>query len=186
MSISLKLLHNNKHQFIANLYQQDACGWGRGGCRGQRSPPLKPAQVTLFTMILYNSENNIRDIRPFVWSQHCCEVCFISLIVGKSLWDLTTKNFWNRPPQPCWLDPPRSRLLGHYRPLSIGLPVLASRRLSSSVSSAIRFLFLDLTFFILKTALFHTYVYQTPSAFIVQNLSVSYTCRDNYLCAVKR
>jgi len=27
--------------------------------------PLKPAKVTLFTMILYNSENNIRDIRPF-------------------------------------------------------------------------------------------------------------------------
>ena len=27
--------------------------------------PLKPAKLTLFTMILYNSENNIRDIRPF-------------------------------------------------------------------------------------------------------------------------
>jgi len=27
--------------------------------------PLKPMEVTLFTMILYNSENNIRDWRPF-------------------------------------------------------------------------------------------------------------------------
>jgi len=26
VSASLKLLHNNKQQFIANLYQQDACG----------------------------------------------------------------------------------------------------------------------------------------------------------------
>jgi len=26
---------------------------------------LKPTKVTLFTMILYNSENNIRDTRPF-------------------------------------------------------------------------------------------------------------------------
>jgi len=28
---------------------------------------LEPTEVTLFTIILYNSENNIRDIRPF-----CC------------------------------------------------------------------------------------------------------------------
>jgi len=27
-------------------------------------PPLKPTKATLFTMILYNSENDIRDIRP--------------------------------------------------------------------------------------------------------------------------
>jgi len=34
---------------------------------GGRSPPLKPTKVTLFTMILYNSETNIvRDIRPFL------------------------------------------------------------------------------------------------------------------------
>ena len=32
---------------------------------GGDRPPLKPAKVTLFTMILYNLENNIRNIRPF-------------------------------------------------------------------------------------------------------------------------
>jgi len=31
--------------------------------RGDR--PLKPTKVTLFTMILYNSESSIRNIRPF-------------------------------------------------------------------------------------------------------------------------
>jgi len=31
----------------------------------ERSPPLKPTKVTLFTMILYYSENSIRDIRLF-------------------------------------------------------------------------------------------------------------------------
>ena len=149
MSISLKLLHNNKHQFIANLYQQDACGWGRGGCRGQRSPPLKPAQVTLFTMILYNSENNIRDIRPFVWSQHCCEVCFISLIVGKSLWDLTTKYFWNRPPPTllAWSAPVEaSRTLSSFinRPASISkLATIVQRFVRHSIS-VFRFDFLYL------------------------------------------
>ena len=32
---------------------------------GDDRPPLNPAKATLFTIILYNSENNIRDIRPF-------------------------------------------------------------------------------------------------------------------------
>ena len=27
--------------------------------------PVKPTKVTLFTIILYSSENNIRDIEPF-------------------------------------------------------------------------------------------------------------------------
>jgi len=41
VSASLKLLYNNEQQFITNLYQCDACGWGRGGSRGGRpSPPL--------------------------------------------------------------------------------------------------------------------------------------------------
>jgi len=31
----------------------------RGGSRVGRSPPVKPRKVTSFTMILYNSENNI-------------------------------------------------------------------------------------------------------------------------------
>jgi len=32
---------------------------------------LKPAEVTLFTIILYNQEHNIRDIRPFCRSLLC-------------------------------------------------------------------------------------------------------------------
>ena len=36
---------------------------------GGRSPHLKPTKVTLFTITLYDSENSIRDIRPF--SIHC-------------------------------------------------------------------------------------------------------------------
>ena len=45
--------------------------------------PLKSAKVTLFTMILYNSENNIRDIRPFChpWFGHNIVVkCASSLL----------------------------------------------------------------------------------------------------------
>jgi len=36
----------------------------RGRSRGQ-SLPLNPTKVTFFTIILYNSGNSIRDIRPF-------------------------------------------------------------------------------------------------------------------------
>jgi len=38
----------------------------RGGSRGRlgRSPPIIAIKVTLFTIILYNSENSIRDKRP--------------------------------------------------------------------------------------------------------------------------
>jgi len=43
------------------------CRVGRLG----RSLPLKPTQVTLFTMILYNWENSIRDIRPFFHPLFC-------------------------------------------------------------------------------------------------------------------
>jgi len=31
---------------------------------GAIAPPLKPTKATFFTMIFYNSENSIRDIRP--------------------------------------------------------------------------------------------------------------------------
>jgi len=44
--------------------------------------PLKPVKVTLFTMILYNLENSIRDVEPFlpftVLLQQSCEVYLIS------------------------------------------------------------------------------------------------------------
>jgi len=35
-----------------------------------RSLPLKPTKVTLFIMILYNSENSIHNLRP------CCRLLF--------------------------------------------------------------------------------------------------------------
>ena len=45
------------------------------GGRSGRSSPLKPTKATLLTMILYNSENNIRDhffvhtfVTPVLWS----------------------------------------------------------------------------------------------------------------------
>jgi len=39
--------------------------------RADRSPSLKPTKVTLFTMIMYNSENSIRDMRPFCRQLFC-------------------------------------------------------------------------------------------------------------------
>jgi len=45
---------------------------GRGGSRGGRSPPpLKPRKATLFSMILFNSENDIRNTRPFCRPLFC-------------------------------------------------------------------------------------------------------------------
>jgi len=48
-------------------------------CRqlGRSPPPLKPKKVTFFTMILNNSENSIRDIRP------CCHPLFCHSSVVK-------------------------------------------------------------------------------------------------------
>jgi len=42
----------------------------RGASRGEIAP-LKPTKVTLFTMILRNSEKSIRDIRPFCRPLFC-------------------------------------------------------------------------------------------------------------------
>ena len=41
-----------------------------GGDWGDRLP-LKPTKVTLLTVIMYNSENNIRDIRLFCRPLFC-------------------------------------------------------------------------------------------------------------------
>ena len=46
----------------------------RGGSKGGRLGrllPLKPMKVTLFAIILYNSEKNIRDITPFFRPSFC-------------------------------------------------------------------------------------------------------------------
>ena len=80
---------------------------GSGRSRSGRLPPLKPTKVILFTMILYNSENNTSKPIPnkslvmfelshcsgydailssIALSQQCCEVYFIHLTVAKPLW----------------------------------------------------------------------------------------------------
>jgi len=47
-------------------------GQGRiQGAIGMISPPIQPANITLFTMFFYNSENSIRDIRPFCRPLFC-------------------------------------------------------------------------------------------------------------------
>jgi len=60
-----------------------ACGtskrrWAPLATRATASPlpPLKPTKVTFFTMILDNSENSIRDIRPSC-SQLFCHSSFV-------------------------------------------------------------------------------------------------------------
>jgi len=45
-----------------------------------RSPPLNLTKVTLFTMTFYNSENNIRDIRPF-----CRTLSFVTAVLWSML-----------------------------------------------------------------------------------------------------
>jgi len=48
--------------------------WGdtQGRIQGGDHPlPIKPTKITLFTLILYNSENNIRDVRSFCRPLFC-------------------------------------------------------------------------------------------------------------------
>jgi len=53
--------------------------------------------------------------------------------------------------------------------------LVASRRLSSSVSSAIRFPFLDLTYFIVETGLSHTHVFPNIECiFCAKSFSLGY------------
>ena len=84
--------------------------WGgsRGLIRG--ITPLNHMKVTLFTMILCNSENSIHDIRlfcrPFFCHSSVVKVYFISFTVVNPSWDLTAKYYWNRPPNLTgWIRP---------------------------------------------------------------------------------
>ena len=52
------------------------------GERLERSPPLKPTKVTLFTMIWYNSENSIRNK---TWLQNITEIVTPTLPAGSAL-----------------------------------------------------------------------------------------------------
>ena len=97
----------------------------RDGFRWGRSPTLKSKKVTLFTMILYNSEDNISKPIPnktfvmfelsyfsrykvilssIVFSQQCSEVYFISSYSSETVMKLTTAEIshlnvtsWTRP-----------------------------------------------------------------------------------------
>jgi len=53
----------------ANATRLKLRGRIRGGNWGNR--PLKPTKVTLFTVILFNWEKSIRDIRPFCGQLFC-------------------------------------------------------------------------------------------------------------------
>jgi len=68
----------------ANLYDtsrhKPGADPGAVGNWGDRS--LKPTKVTLFTIILYNSENNICDARPF------CRPLFCHRSAVKYTWSL--------------------------------------------------------------------------------------------------
>jgi len=59
------------------------------------APPLKPAKVTLYTILSYNLGNNICDIKPFggLLFCHSSEIYFISPTVAKPFRDLTTKDY---------------------------------------------------------------------------------------------
>ena len=87
-SRSLALLCHYTPAYTHNMWRKQAKTYThvyvtQGGYRGGEISPLKLMKVTLFTMILYNSENNIRDWRPSIYlSQQCCEVYFISLTVA--------------------------------------------------------------------------------------------------------
>jgi len=48
------------------MLSKDRLLQGRMGSGAIASIPLKPRKVTLLTMILYNLENSIRDVRPFL------------------------------------------------------------------------------------------------------------------------
>jgi len=47
------------------MMNKKLCYQGQGQIQGGRSPPLKPTIVTLFTMIYYNLDSSISDIKPF-------------------------------------------------------------------------------------------------------------------------
>ena len=83
-----------------------------GRIQGGRSHPLKPTKVALFTMILYNSVNSIRDL------DHFAVHCFVSAVLSASsllqqnpVMRFATKYYWNRPPKLTgWIRPCLSKI----------------------------------------------------------------------------
>ena len=100
---------------------RDGSSVGRLG----QSPPLKPTTVSFFNIISYNSENNIRDIRPIFRPLFChrrvVSIGYLSYpTAAKLLW--VDKYYWNRPP------PPTSNLTGWIQPCL--LDIIITQRLS--------------------------------------------------------
>ena len=63
------------------------CYEDKGGAKGGDRPPLKPTKVTLFTMILYNSENSIHE------QGHFAVHCFVTAL----LWSLLHLSYSSEP-----------------------------------------------------------------------------------------
>jgi len=59
MHVSHKMTYIKSHRLLSNQ------GWIQGGVISVITTPKTYGSNFLFTMILYNSENSIRDIRPF-------------------------------------------------------------------------------------------------------------------------
>jgi len=79
----------------------------RGG--GDRPPKTYESNLIRHDFVQLGKQHSRYKaiLSSIVLSQQCCEAYFISLTVMKSLWDLTSKYYWNRPPsQTWWLDPP--------------------------------------------------------------------------------
>ena len=63
---NMSLLKSSSAVLINSCCNRCISSIASGGSRGGRSPPpLKPRKVNLFAIILRNSENSIRDTRPF-------------------------------------------------------------------------------------------------------------------------
>ena len=76
---------------VVHSARKSVSGANPGGVIGVIAP-LKPTKVTLFTIILYNSENSTLDIRPFCRALLCHSSVVkhtSSLAVAKPLCDLT-------------------------------------------------------------------------------------------------
>ena len=73
LSFSIFLPQNFRSNWLHWSFHRISCtqGWIQGGEWGDRPPPLKPTKVTLFTTILDNSENSIRDRRSFCRPLFC-------------------------------------------------------------------------------------------------------------------
>ena len=82
----------------------------QGRIQGARSPPIKPTKATSFTMILYNSENSIRDVRPV------CRPFFVTAVLwgilhlpysSKRILSLDCRILLNSPPHKItgWIRP---------------------------------------------------------------------------------